>query len=352
MPNESTNSRMYLRQMIALYQALPRKNEKAISISELLEKDAIQLLYGRDTDSVEALRKKLIRHLDQLAEYFEDDLVKDTTSNKNTYYLKSSASLEDLNVNTAMLLILAESFLKLTAPKELLADSQSLFENAHAKLDNKAMLNNWRKRLYFSLDKNLQYPVAEDVEMTIYQALKNDSPLRLTYHSQKHDEARHYEGYPVKLMITPYERLLILENPKYNDTQTFLLHRIQRAEIIEGVRVPDRVKIDLEDVEEDIERHTQALLYQEPMDITLFVATEFRYMIEDNPLFFKYLRKPKMTEDGYQAYPMKQVYITMSILDFLVANAKTVWVSEPKWLQDDIINRLKQGIKNYGIRKN
>lgn len=46
---------------------------------------------------------------------------------------------------------------------------------------------------------------------------------------------------------------------------------------------------------------------------------------------------------------MKSVFITYSIIDFLVANAFNVFVVEPDGLQQEVIERLQLGLEFYGI---
>lgn len=340
----------YLNQIFALYQALPRDESKAITITELMKKNSIQTAYGITTTSEEAQRKKLIRHLNQLENYFGTNLIKNDDSNHNTYYLAPSASLEDLSGNTAMLLVLAESFLKIVAPQELLQESQGVFENAHKYLAKKSQFQNWRKRLYFILDEIEKYPqftVNETVEVTIYQALRDNSPLKISYIKTGENETKIHKGYPLKLVVTPYQRLLILDSEQHVDTVTFAMHRIQQAEIMDGLDTPEDMKLDVHKIEQNIERHTQVMWEVEPIDLEISVPSKLCYLITDNPLFLKYNPVAMLLADDYQQYEIKQVFVTMAVMDFLVANGGKVFVSEPEWLQDDIITQLKQGIKNY-----
>ncbi|VWX29886.1 conserved hypothetical protein [Moraxellaceae bacterium 17A] len=338
-----------LKQILTLYKALPKEQNHAITITQLLAKAEVKLAYEIEGLPTEAQRKMVLRHLNKLHEELDVQKQEAARAKANTYYLEKSTNIDYISNNTAMLLILAESFLKVLAPKDILLESQSLFEKAHKQLIKNKKIINWQKRLIFSLDKESQYPVSQEIETLIYQALANDEPLSISYLSQARDSIRKYEGYPLKLVVTPHKRLLILENKAHEDTMTFLLHRIKSAEIIDGLKTPNRVKIDIDQINDEIERHTQALWSQSPEQITLSVPIKLRYLLEDNPLFIKYLKSPMGVEDEYLQYTMKNVFITYSIIDFLVANAFNVFVVEPDGLQQEVIERLQLGLEFYGI---
>lgn len=343
----------YLYQIFTLYQALPRQADKAISIKELLQKPSIAQAFAKQNESISdnAQEKKLIRCLDELGDILHQQLIKQTVGKKNMYHLTSSASFEPMDADTAMLLVLAESFLRVIAPT-LLESRHGVFDKAYQQIAKSHQLQNWQKRLYFTLDELEQYPqfaVDNKVETVVFQALRENSPLKIDYIKTGSTKIKEHKGYPLKLVVTPHQRLLILDSEQWNDTVTFALHRIVTAEIMDGLDVPDDMQLDVAQIEQNIERHTQVMWRVKPIDLVVSVPVALQHLISENPLLIKYQPVAISTKDDYQQFKLSQVLVTRAVMDFFVANAKNVWVSEPEWLQDDIINQLQAGLEHYGF---
>jgi predicted DNA-binding transcriptional regulator YafY len=257
--------------------------------------------------------------------------------------------MDKTDSSTAMLLLLAESFLKKVAPKDLLENARWLFDAANNQLEANKKVKNWRKRIYFKPLQDEFKGIKPEDELTIYQALQQDEPLKIIYHSQQHDEEREYRAYPVKIVIEPHCRLLILENPTYKDTITFLFHRIKHAEIIKNFNdFPDRVNLNLDKIEQELPKHTESMFSRQQLDLTLQVAQHERYIIEDAPVFANYEKSQVSIEDDEVEFSISKVFVSYSVLNYLIAHADSIYVAEPEELRDRVVEHLERGLYRYG----
>ena len=179
--------------------------------------------------------------------------------------------------------------------------------------------------------------------------MQQDEPLKIIYHSQQHDEEREYRAYPVKIVIEPHCRLLILENPKHKDTMTFLFHRIKHAEIIKNFNeFPDRVRLNLDKIEKELPKHTESMFSRQPLDLKLHIAEHERYLIEDAPIFASYEKSQVSIEDDEVEFSISKVFVSYSVLNYLIAHADLIYVAEPEELRDRVVEQLESGLNRYG----
>lgn len=341
-----------VQRIFTLYKALSRSPSQAKTVNELAINQNIIDAYDLNGTPTSTQSRQIRRDLIELEEALgleNDSLKVPSRTNANAYYLPPTATLDKTDDSSAMLLLLAESFLKKVAPKDLLANAQWLFDNASKQLEKNNHFKDWRKRIYFKpLQTEFAGLKAED-ELKIYQALQHGSPLKITYHSQQHDEEREYRAFPVKIVVEPHCRLLILENPTYNDTMTFLFHRIRKVEIIEKVSdMPDRVKVDLDKIDKELPKHTESMFSYEPLDLVLQVAEGERYLIEDADAFANYEKSSQVLDDGDLEFTISNVLVSASILDYLVANSEAIYIDLPEDLHTRVVERLEGGLTRHG----
>lgn len=338
-----------IERLFALYQALPRIESQAKTLIELAKHENVIQAYELQGEPSDSKRRQIQRDLDSLSDALKQVLKSETDKKPKTYYLPPSANMDKTDSSTAMLLLLAESFLKKVAPKDLLENARWLFDSANNQLEVEKKINNWRKRIYFKpLQAEFEGIKPED-ELTIYQALQQDEPLKIIYHSQQHDEEREYRAYPVKIVIEPHCRLLILENPTHKDTITFLFHRIKHAEIIKNFNdLPDRVNLNLDKIEQELPKHTESMFSRQQLDLTLQVAQHERYIIEDAPVFADYEKSQVSIEDDEVEFSISKVFVSYSVLNYLIAHADSIYVAEPEELRDRVVEQLENGLYRYG----
>jgi|GEM_PF-1583280 len=338
-----------IERMFALYQALPRIESQAKTLIELAKHENVIQAYDLQGKPSDSQRRQMQRDLDSLSDALKQGLRAEIHKKPNTYYLPSLANLDKTDSGTAMLLLLAESFLKKVAPKDLLENARWLFDSANNQLEVEKKINNWRKRIYFKpLQAEFEGIKPED-ELTIYQALQQDEPLKIIYHSQQHDEEREYRAYPVKIVIEPHCRLLILENPTHGDTMTFLFHRIKHAEIIKNFNeFPDRVRLNLDKIEKELPKHTESMFSRQTLDLKLHIAEHKRYLIEDAPIFANYEKSQVSIEDDEVEFSISKVFVSYSVLNYLIAHADLIYVAEPEELRDRVVEQLESGLYRYG----
>lgn len=338
-----------IERLFALYQALPRIESQAKTLIELAKHENVIQAYELQGEPNDSQRRQIQRDLDSLSDALKQALKSEIDKKPKKYYLPASANMDTTDSSTAMLLLLAESFLKKVAPKDLLENAKWLFDGANNQLEASKKVKNWRKRIYFKPLQDEFKGIKPEDELTIYQALQQDEPLKIIYHSQQHDEEREYRAYPVKIVIEPYCRLLILENPTHKDTITFLFHRIKHAEIIKNFNeFPDRVKLNLDKIEQELPKHTESMFSRQQLDLTLQVAQHERYIIDDAPVFANYEKSQVSIEDDEVEFSISKVFVSYSVLNYLIAHADSIYVAEPEELRDRVVEHLERGLERYG----
>lgn len=338
-----------IERLFALYQALPRIESQAKTLIELAKHENVIQAYELQGEPNDSQRRQIQRDLDSLSDALKQALKSEIDKKPKKYYLPASANMDTTDSSTAMLLLLAESFLKKVAPKDLLENAKWLFDGANNQLEASKKVKNWRKRIYFKPLQDEFKGIKPEDELTIYQALQQDEPLKIIYHSQQHDEEREYRAYPVKIVIEPHCRLLILENPTHGDTMTFLFHRIKHAEIIKSFNeFPDRVKLNLDKIEQELPKHTESMFSRQQLDLTLQVAQHERYIIEDAPIFANYEKSQVSIEDDEVEFSISKVFVSYSVLNYLIAHADSIYVAEPEELRDRVVEQLESGLNRYG----
>lgn len=338
-----------IERLFALYQALPRIESQAKTLIELAKLENVIQAYELQGEPNDSQRRQIQRDLDSLSDALKQALKSEIDKKPKKYYLPASANMDTTDSSTAMLLLLAESFLKKVAPKDLLENAKWLFDGANNQLEANKKVKNWRKRIYFKPLQDEFKGIKPEDELTIYQALQQDEPLKIIYHSQQHDQEREYRAYPVKIVIEPYCRLLILENPTHKDTMTFLFHRIKHAEIIKNFNeFPDSVKLNLDKIEQELPKHTESMFSRQQLDLTLQVAQHERYIIEDAPVFANYEKSQVSIEDDEVEFSISKVFVSYSVLNYLIAHADLIYVAEPEKLRDRVVEQLESGLNRYG----
>ena len=338
-----------IERLFALYQALPRIESQAKTLIELANLENVIQAYELQGEPNDSQRRQIQRDLDSLSDALKQALKSEIDKKPKKYYLPASANMDKTDSSTAMLLLLAESFLKKVAPKDLLENAKWLFDGANNQLEASKKVKNWRKRIYFKPLQDEFKGIKPEDELTIYQALQQDEPLKIIYHSQQHDEEREYRAYPVKIVIEPHCRLLILENPTHKDTMTFLFHRIKHAEIIKNFNdLPDRVNLNLDKIEQELPKHTESMFSRQQLDLTLQVAQHERYIIEDAPVFADYEKSQVSIEDDEVEFSISKVFVSYSVLNYLIAHADSIYVAEPEELRDRVVEQLESGLNRYG----
>lgn len=330
-----------MKQLFTLYHALPRAPKHAVTIQQLMQDTTIQAEYDSSAQR-DSIRKKISRHLDELSDLLSVSLeVKDTSP--KTYRLPESAYLDHHSPHAALMMLIADNFLTKILPQSSYEHVAGLFSHAKKQLEKHTKLKNWQSRIYYDNMTGKEVkgtPI--HVEQKIYDALLEDKPISVQYLGQGQDESREFKGYPLKLVVRPFDRMLIMDNPKYNDTLTLLLHRIQQVVILDGFDIPERVKIDLKDM--NISAHTEYQYDYEPICLKLMVDQSCQYLVTDNPLF-----NTVNTVIDDDAITITDILWSESLLDFLMVNADSVFVLSPLDLQMQVKNCLADGLRNYDI---
>lgn len=335
-----------------LFKALPKIPEKPITITELLEKPSIRQAYQIDTaKNIDSIRKTIKRHLNKLSDKLGKDLIINFKGEGNgkadTYQLTSTAKLNGISDKANLMLLLAGSFLSKILPKSDYNEIETLLQQAESRLNDDLRIQHWRKRIDFAYNKVELYQVNADIENTIYQALLDDSRLAIDYIKKGQSEVRTHTGFPLKIVVSPMKRMLIIDNPNHNGTLTLDFHRIQAIRVVEATVTTPRVDINLDNLSQKIDQHIQPVYnWGEPVDLILKTRQEHKDYLQESSVLaglpFE-IRKQK----NYLIYTYYQVYWTQELYDYLVANAKMVEVVEPAIIRENVIARLQSGLANY-----
>ena len=256
-----------------LFKALPKIPEKPITITELLEKPSIRQAYQIDTaKNIDSIRKTIKRHLNKLSDKLGKDLIINFKGEGNgkadTYQLTSTAKLNGISDKANLMLLLAGSFLSKILPKSDYNEIETLLQQAESRLNDDVRIQHWRKRIDFAYNKVELYQVNADIENTIYQALLDDSRLAIDYIKKGQSEVRTHTGFPLKIVVSPMKRMLIIDNPNHNGTLTLDFHRIQAIRVVEATVTTPRVDIDLDNLSQKIDQHIQPVYnWGEPVDL-------------------------------------------------------------------------------------
>ncbi|MDI4511038.1 hypothetical protein E6P75_12680 [Moraxella osloensis] len=138
-----------IERLFALYQALPRIESQAKTLIELAKHENVIQAYDLQGKPSDSQRRQIQRDLDSLSDALKQALKSEIDKKPKKYYLPASANMDKTDSSTAMLLLLAESFLKKVAPKDLLENARWLFDAANNQLEANKKVKNWRKRIYF-----------------------------------------------------------------------------------------------------------------------------------------------------------------------------------------------------------
>lgn len=338
-----------IERLFALYQALPRIESQAKTLIELAKHENVIQAYELQGEPNDSQRRQIQRDLDSLSDALKQALKSEIDKKPKSIIYRRQRIWIQLIAAQQCYCYWQKVFLKKVAPKDLLENAKWLFDGANNQLEASKKVKNWRKRIYFKPLQDEFKGIKPEDELTIYQALQQDEPLKIIYHSQQHDEEREYRAYPVKIVIEPHCRLLILENPTHGDTMTFLFHRIKHAEIIKNFNeFPDRVRLNLDKIEKELPKHTESMFSRQPLDLKLHIAEHERYLIEDAPIFANYEKSQVSIEDDEVEFSISKVFVSYSVLNYLIAHADLIYVAEPEELRDRVVEQLESGLNRYG----
>ena len=131
-----------IERLFALYQALPRIESQAKTLIELAKHENVIQAYDLQGKPSDSQRRQMQRDLDSLSDALKQALKSEIDKKPKKYYLPASANMDKTDSSTAMLLLLAESFLKKVAPKDLLENAKWLFDAANNQLEASKKVKN------------------------------------------------------------------------------------------------------------------------------------------------------------------------------------------------------------------
>ena len=87
---------------------------------------------------------------------------------------------------------------------------------------------------------------------------------------------------------------------------------------------------------------------RQPLDLKLHIAEHERYLIEDAPVFANYEKSQVSIEDDEVEFSISKVFVSYSVLNYLIAHADLIYVAEPEELRDRVVEQLESGLNRYG----
>ena len=182
----------YMDRIHALYHRLPRDPQKPCTIDEL--KETIRDLYNTGIN-ISSLKRAIQRDLDQLESFLSVGTVLylDGKGNQPAQYrLSKNALIEKMNSELALILVMANDYIRQCVPDKIYEKVEGFFESATQLLEEDTKLSDWQSRIRFVPDGYGQLNKTAQNELIIqkiYEALlDNNAWLDVLYRKEKSSE--------------------------------------------------------------------------------------------------------------------------------------------------------------------
>ncbi|WP_198331333.1 helix-turn-helix transcriptional regulator [Psychrobacter aquimaris] len=346
--------------LFILYQRLPRDENKAISLTELMQN------YGNDPDKYTNERKNLENDLIGLNQIFNDIFYSDAlvrvprwgekiSGQTARFYIEPSFSIDTLNEQTVFFWEMLDKYTAHYLPvsfKQGITDKLTQLRRQDKESFHQSPLGQWQDHL-ITLPSVVQAPQLDsDVLGGIHQALLQNHQLRIVYQNK-------WEGQQAVRVVYP-KGLIFIENMVYltgfnvtddhiNDDvllkahRNFAVNRITEAVIIDKP-IPDWVGRDAFSLE-----HLHQLGKLEPtidsqIKLVLKVQKYACQHLFERPLSID--QKITKIDDNWNQV-RATVANTLRLQDWLVSMSQLAVVIEPSELHEVILERLKSALELY-----
>lgn len=365
-----------LLRIMALYQNLPREPAAHISLNHLKNRLLDRSdLYAALTDPNKTLKRDLGTLRDVLS-FGQVDIIMGSGKRDTHARLSKNASIEKLHAETALALVMAQSYLKQTLPHSVYQAVSGLLSAAEQQLETHTSLKHWPTRMQFVQDHVCQQPTeqssTDQIATTVYDAILNKQVLNMRYTRESDEKTYDYTIVPQGIIHKGHQQFLIAIKLPSKLTRTYCLHRILWVDPSE-TELPvvfDEISM-LAAVQN--QEHEDALLNRSSQTVILYcdeaIQAELRRfplginvcypnyhcpIDEDDPNDYdqETLDALDAIDDETEAesqdfYYQFDAILTTSLQDWLYQHADQVTVLEPALLKRRIAQRVQQAERRY-----
>ena len=338
--------------ILSLYRALPRAPQEACTIEEL--KPQIRSLYDSGIDE-KSIGKKIRRDLERLKKILITGGVFCTTVKGNQpdkFRLSSNASIESQSSELALVLVMANNYIRQNIPYEIYEKVEGFFVSAQEQLKDNTQLDDWHSRVRFVPEGYSSASYQDKHNNTakvsrIYTALLDDDFwLQVSYRKEGGNEKTEYTLKPHGVIQHGNKQYLMASKiiGQKSELRTFNMQRFDKVEIILQRVTVEVDRYDLDELVEEKE-YENAFFEREELEIKLRCDDYLRDELEENPINGSQNTK-SADEDGY-FYLTASCMVTTSVLNWLIEKSHSIKVVEPKELYEKVRLHVFNTMLNY-----
>lgn len=324
--------------ILNLYHSLPRSPQAPCPMDELKVK--IQSWYNNEIDE-QSIRKAIKRDLERLERILVTGKVHCIAKKGNQpsqYYLSEDAAIEKINAELALVLVMANNYLRQYLPYQVYDKVEGFFESAAKQLEQNTQLKDWQERIRFVNDS--YHPMILDHENeaigNIYTALlNNESWLDCLYRREGEFERIPYILKPHGIIQHGNKQYLMASKIENNrsELRTFNIQRFDKAEFYGKESIT--FDIDAFDLDELVEakEHEDAYFEREELLIKLRCENYLRDELESYPID---IYQDIIYQDDDYFILEANCIITTSVLNWLIEKSHSIQVLEPRELFEKV----------------
>ena len=346
--------------LFILYQRLPRDENKAISLTELMQN------YGNDPDKYTNERKNLENDLISLNQIFNDIFYSDAlvrvprwgekiSGQTARFYIKDSFSIDVINEQTVFFWEMLDKYTANYLPvffKQSITDKLTQLGRQNKNNFHKSKLGRWQDYL-ITLPSIVQAPTLNnEVIASIHQALLQNRQLKISYQNKWHGSSAERVIYPKGLIFIDNMIYLTGFNPTDDHIddevllkahRNFAVNRIAEAVVIDKV-IPDWVGRNAFSL-----KHLNKLGKLEPTD-----NDQIKLVLRVQKYACQHLYERPLSQDQQVTImddTWNQVTATVAntkrLQDWLVSMSQLAVVVDPVDLKAVILDRLHSALVLY-----
>ena len=367
-----------LLRIMALYQNLPREPAAHISLNQLKNRLLDRSNAYADLQDPSKTLKRDLGTLRHVLSFGQVDIIMGNGKRDTHARLSKDASIEKLHAETALALVMAQSYLKQTLPHSVYQAVSGLLSAAEQQLETHTSLKHWPTRMQFVQDHFGQQPTEQSstnqIATTVYDAILNKQVLNMHYTRESDEKTYDYTIVPQGIIHKGHQQFLIAIKLPSKLTRTYCLHRILWV-------VPSETELPV--VFDEIsmlaavqnQEHEDALLNRTSQTVILYCDEAIQAELRRFPLGINVCYpnyhcpidaddQDSDDQDGYDQetldalddepeeesqdfYYQFDAILTTSLQDWLYQHADQVTVLEPTALKRRIAQRVQQAERRY-----
>ena len=338
--------------ILSLYRTLPRAPQRACTIEKL--KPQIRSFYDGDIDE-KSIGRKIRRDLQRLKKILVTGSVLCTTGKGNQpdkFRLSSNASLENQSSELALVLVMANDYIRQNIPYQFYEKVEGFFVSAQEQLKGNTQVGNWHSRVrfvpegYSSASYQDKHNNAAQIQLIYNALLDDDACLFVSYRKEGRDEETEYTLKPHGIIQHGNKQYLMaskIENRR-SKLRTFNMQRFDKVEIIAPQAIVSVDSYDLDELVEEKE-YENAFFEREELEIKLRCDDYLRNELEENPINSSQ-NTESADEEGY-FYLTASCMVTTSVLNWLIEKSHSIKVVEPTELYEKVRLYAYNSMLNY-----